>query len=178
MPVTDLEKQLREWMGTPEGLKLEFKEAKNTFDFEKLVQYCVALANEGGGHLILGVTDKSPRKIVGSSAFKDTNQVMLDLLTKLRFRVNPHDINTAEGRVLVFDIPSRPIGTPLQYQGTYWMRAGEGLVGMSTDTLTRIIHEAEPDYSATLCKNSTLDDLDLKSIDRFRQLWITKSKKR
>ena len=42
--------------------------AKNNFHFEKLVAYCVALANEGGGR-ILGVTDKPPRRVVGTLAF-------------------------------------------------------------------------------------------------------------
>ena len=47
-----------------ENEHLEFKEAKNRFDFEKLVGYCVALANERGGKMILGVSDKLPRKVV------------------------------------------------------------------------------------------------------------------
>ncbi len=33
--------------------------------YNQTVKYCVALANEGGGHFILGVTDKRPRKIIG-----------------------------------------------------------------------------------------------------------------
>jgi len=43
------------WRTAPtEHANLEFKEAKSTFDFDRLCQYCVALANEGGGHLLLG----------------------------------------------------------------------------------------------------------------------------
>ena len=57
---------LEGWLNAPvENERLEFKEAKNQFDTIKLFKYCVALANEGGGHFILGVTDKRPRKIVG-----------------------------------------------------------------------------------------------------------------
>ncbi len=41
--------QLPHWMAGKEDEHLEFKEAKNNFHFEKLVDYCVALANEGGG---------------------------------------------------------------------------------------------------------------------------------
>jgi len=33
-----------------ETQNLEFKEAKNQYDNQKLYKYCVALANEGGGH--------------------------------------------------------------------------------------------------------------------------------
>ena len=41
-----------------ETQNLEFKQAKNQYDNEKLYKYCVAIANEGGGLLILGVKDK------------------------------------------------------------------------------------------------------------------------
>lgn len=34
--------------------RLEFKEAKQQFDTVKLLRYCVALANEGGGQRYLG----------------------------------------------------------------------------------------------------------------------------
>ena len=39
--------------------------------FDKLVNYCVALANEGGGKIILGVTDERPRSVVGTTAFAE-----------------------------------------------------------------------------------------------------------
>ena len=40
--------QLVQWPAEPEGLRLEFKEAKNHYDFDKLVGYCVALAGTQG----------------------------------------------------------------------------------------------------------------------------------
>ena len=43
--------------------RLEFKEAKQQYDTEALFRYCVALSNEGGGLLLLGITDKQPRKV-------------------------------------------------------------------------------------------------------------------
>ena len=61
-----LEKWLVESVETED---LEFKEAKNQFDTTKLMRYCVAIANERGGYLVFGVTDKRPRKVVGSQAF-------------------------------------------------------------------------------------------------------------
>lgn len=45
---------LEGWLNAPvENERLEFKETKNQFDTIKLLKYCVALANEGGGHFIL-----------------------------------------------------------------------------------------------------------------------------
>ncbi|MCK6486660.1 MAG: ATP-binding protein [Phycisphaerae bacterium] len=63
--------QLQHWLTSREDEHLEFKEAKNNFHFDKLVKYCAALANEGGGSIVLGVTDKRPRRVVGSNVFND-----------------------------------------------------------------------------------------------------------
>ncbi|HCU23583.1 MAG TPA: MloB, partial [Deltaproteobacteria bacterium] len=61
--------QIDIWLALPsEHQRLEFKESKKQFDNHKLYKYCVALANEGGGILLLGVTDKHPRKVVGTDA--------------------------------------------------------------------------------------------------------------
>lgn len=61
------------WRGcASETQTLEFKEAGNQYDTRKLCRYCVAIANEGGGHLVLGIADKPPRAVVGSQAFPDT----------------------------------------------------------------------------------------------------------
>jgi len=50
--------QIDLWRATPsEHQHLEFKEAKTQIDYDKLCQYCVALANEGGGQLLLGIAD-------------------------------------------------------------------------------------------------------------------------
>jgi ATP-dependent DNA helicase RecG len=38
-------------MNSKENEHLEFKEAKGGYEFEKLVKYCVAIANEGGGRM-------------------------------------------------------------------------------------------------------------------------------
>jgi len=45
--------ELELWMQARESEHFEFKEAKQRYDFEELVKYCVALANEGGGKMIL-----------------------------------------------------------------------------------------------------------------------------
>ena len=46
-------KELAAFLAAPEGVQLEFKEARNRYDFEDLLRYCVALANEGGGSVRL-----------------------------------------------------------------------------------------------------------------------------
>ena len=42
---TDPFQQLRAWLAEQENKHLEFKAARNHYDFEELTKYCVALAN-------------------------------------------------------------------------------------------------------------------------------------
>lgn len=132
---------------TSEHQRLEFKEAKNQFDNRKLYEYCVALANEGGGHLLLGVADKPPRAVVGTAAFNDPVAMAEKLFEAVGFRVDIEAVAHPDGRVLVFHIPSRPRGTAYHLDGKYLMRAGEALVPMSEDQLRRIFAEGEPDWA-------------------------------
>ncbi len=129
-----------------EHQRLEFKEAKNQFDTRKLSEYCVALANEGGGVLLLGVADKPPRPVDGTQAFPDTIGTAEKLFQSVGFRVDIEAVEHPEGRVLVFHIPSRPRGTAYHHDGKYLMRAGEALVPMSEDRLRRIFAEGQPDW--------------------------------
>nr|CRH07367.1 Protein of unknown function [Candidatus Magnetococcus massalia] len=141
---------LEHWLTTPtETERLEFKEAKNQYDTTKLMKYCVALANEGGGFLVLGITDKVPRQIKGTSAFSsaaDLNRIKAQIVDKLGMRVEVTTLEHAHGRVLVFEIPSRPKGHPLDFDGAYLMRAGESTTAMTPDQLKRIFAEGEPDW--------------------------------
>ena len=89
-----------------EAQHLEFKEAKRQFDNRRLYRYCVAIANEGGGYLVLGVTDKSPRSVVGTAAFNNPVQMAAKLFQVVGFRVDIEEVLQSDGRVLVFHIPS------------------------------------------------------------------------
>ncbi|MGB7978110.1 MAG: RNA-binding domain-containing protein [Chlamydiales bacterium] len=155
--------------------RIEFKEAKSDFSLEKTARYCAALSNEGGGKLILGITDQKPRKIVGTQAFIDLNRCKLGLTQKLRLRVEVQEMECPQGRVLVFHVPPRPRGDAIEYEGAYWMRAGESLVPMTKDMLKRIFAETDPDFSEQICKGATIDHLDPEAIEKLRSLWIRKS---
>ena len=170
-----LTEQLEQWMENTENERLEFKRAENSYDFEKLSKYCIALANEGGGKLILGITDKIPRQVIGSQAFPDLEKKKTELLNSIRLRIEAYVIQHPQGRVIVFDIPSRPIGEPLSYKGTFLMRSGESLVPMTNDQLHKIFSEAVPDYSKTICKEASFSDLSPEAIAELKTMWVKKS---
>jgi len=139
--------QINLWRTTPsESQNLEFKEAKTQYDNKKLYKYCVAIANEGGGFLVLGIEDKPPRRVVGSQAFNDPVGMASKLFTAIGFRVDIEEVQHPDGRVVVFHIPSRPRGTAYHFEGAYLMRSGEELVPMSEDQLRKIFSEGQPDW--------------------------------
>ena len=167
--------QLQNWLDDEENERLEFKKAENNYAKNKLINYCTALANERGGYFILGVTDRKPRQVVGTNAFLNLSEIKRELLERLHLRIEADVINHPGGRVVVFTVPSRPLGVPIKNDGVYWMRSGESLTGMSEDRLKQIFDESVPDFSAQICPNAVLEDLDEKAIDEFRRRWIRKS---
>ena len=139
----------------PEGERLEFKEARGGFHFEKLAKYCTALSNEGGGSIVLGVTDRRPRRIVGTHAFEEPGRTVAGLSDRLRIKIQWTEVQHPDGRVLIFTVPARPLGLPVQFEGIYWARAGDELRPMATPELQRAFDEAGPDFFcrvASQCK--------------------------
>jgi ATP-dependent DNA helicase RecG len=172
---------LEEWMQGKEGENLEFKEAKGGFHFENLCKYCCALANEGGGRIILGVTDARPRHVVGTKAFDQPERTRKGLCERIPLSIDFEEIYHPDcspgSRVLVFDVPARPVGTPIKYDGRYWMRQEDSLAEMSEERLREIFAESGHDFSADVCPGLTLADLDTAAIDDFRRRWIAKARK-
>ena len=111
MPTT--ESEFLSHLTAPEGSRLEFKEAKTNFHFEELVKYCVALANEGGGKIILGVTDARPRQVVGTAAFGEPGRTEAGLFQNLHRRIPVEEYEHDGKRVLIIHVPSRPRGEAL-----------------------------------------------------------------
>lgn len=79
---------VRELLEAKEGEHVQFKEAKHRFDFREAVKCCCALANNGGGKLVFGITDKRPRSVVGSAAFDQPERTRMGLIEKLKINVD------------------------------------------------------------------------------------------
>jgi len=144
---------------------LEFKEAKTQYDSDKLFAYCVAIANEGGGHLIMGIKNKPPRDVVGTVAFPNLVAMAERIFQAVGFRVDIEEVSHAAGRVLVFSIPSRLKGTAYHLDGKYLMRSGESLVPMSEDQLRKIFAEGKPDWLEEHSKTSLHADEIIRLLD-------------
>lgn len=170
--------EARQIIATVEDEHTERKLGANSFSMDKVLAYTAALANEGGGNLIIGVNNDG--SIEGTRAFTNRiqqikNDIYSSLTLSKRMRVAIHEFILDNKRVLIFQIPSRPVGEAVAYKGAYLMRAGESLVAMDFETLSRISDERSPDFSATFIEGTQLTDLDTQAIEIARRLWIQKS---
>lgn len=171
MPTTreDLDRMLN---SQAEDAHYEFKEARKEFHLDRVYKYTSAFANEGGGKLVLGVSDKRPRKIVGTAAFPRPQKLSKQILDKTGLRVNVEVLNEEEGRVLILNMPSRPQGTPVPVDGAYFMRSEDALVPMSPDMLREIFDEGKPDWLSECAKTDLRrqDVIELLETSKFFEL--------
>ena len=133
------EVSLRALLESNEDDNLEFK--GETLSRKEIGEYAVALGNEGGGLLVLGVTNRKPRRIVGVAPIPEVEagRIRDAVLDSTGIRIDLDQIAASEGNVVVITIPSRPAGQVYFTKGgKYLMRSGEGLRGMTLAEIDRI----------------------------------------
>lgn len=171
--------------------KVEFKEAKNNFSFEGgnktdykkrrkcVLGYVVALANEKGGKLILGIKESKPKHVVVGSNFREGKEKELEqsIYNKLRIRVRAEVLfDSNKNRVLIIDIPSRPVGKIYTFEDIPLMRVGDQLERMSDEEYLKIVNEQEPDFSALFVDGLSISDLSKKAINNLKKAYSEKQK--
>lgn len=159
-----------------EGENIQFKEAQNRFGFDEAAKICCALSNGGGGKLVFGITDKRPRRVVGSSAFPQPERDRLNLMNKLRVQVDFELFEHENKRVLAFHVAGRPYGLPIQVDGIPWWYVGDSLQAMPQEKLREIYEEVGHDFSGDVCYGATMYDLHEEALENFRARWYEKSK--
>lgn len=168
---------------------IEFKRAIHNFPFDGgerkapkdrrkcVLGYVVALANERGGMLVLGMEDKFPHDVSGTDFAEGRLGDIVDTVyERLGIRITTEELFADGKRVLVIKVPSRPVGKTLKFEGIPLMRTGESLRDMSDDELFRILSEREPDFSAKICEGLDWSDLDDKAVSIMKQKYAAKQK--
>jgi ATP-dependent DNA helicase RecG len=136
----------------------------------------VALANEGGGLLIFGMKDNLPHNVVGTDFAQGSIGKMEDeVYEKLSIRIHIHELFDENNlRVIVTEIPSRPVGRLLKFEGVALMRTGDSLRNMSDEEMFNILSEQEPDFSAKICPHFNLSDIDDTAMRKLKETYAKK----
>ena len=173
--------ELKKLIANRETEHVELKGWKPSIPFEGLEKfenrrcllgYCVAIGNEGGGYLIVGVSDNGD--IIGTSATLavDAKKKVYD---KTSQKIIVEEVRDEDNkRIIVVHIPSRPIGTLLKFAGVPLMRVDDSLEVMSDEEQRRILLEGQDDFSAEVCKGTTIMDVDPDAMQQLR--WLHKEK--
>lgn len=159
-------------IGKRENEVVEFKRAENNFDFDDLGKYFSALGNEANlrglkfAWLIFGYDEKK-HSIVGTS-YKNGEGALNNL--KHDFAQHTTDGQTfreiipveVDGkRILMFKIPASPRNIVMKWKGIAYGRDGESLKPLNQSKQDEIRRQTpEPDWSAEIVPNATIDDLD------------------
>lgn len=172
---------------TWENEVVEFKDANDNFDTDKIGRYFSALANEANlkgaekGWLVFGVHDKT-RQIIGTN-YRVGPDRLQSTKAQIANETDPrgtifshiHELITPQGRVVLFEINPAPRGIPIGWKGVYYSRAGESLMPLPFDKQDEIRQQTiSTDWSAQIVHNATFADLDETAIQKARTLFAQK----
>lgn len=182
--LSTLEKLIENW----ENEVVEFKEANNDYDKDKIGKYFSAISNEANlkglqfGWLVFGVRNKD-KKILG------TNYRNSKGLENLKYEIS---LNTTGGisfveiyeiypivddekkRVIMFQIPAAATAIPTGWNDHYYGRNGESLGALSIEEQDRIRGQEKKDWSKQIIPDASIDCLDKSAIKLAREKYKEK----
>lgn len=168
----------------------EFKNLKNSFSGDEkddVISYVSAIANMEGGHLVIGVKDKT-LEIVGtdvsrltfngqpantqSATFKLTKQCTY--LSSEGLSIEEFVTDDTNKRVWIIHIPRHLPRRPVLAHKKAWQRIEDSLVEMTNERMTAILEEpiyTAKDWSAEIIPNATVNDHDEVAVAKARKMF-------
>ena len=177
---------LDELIATWENEVVEFKQAGNDYDTDKIGEYFSALSNEANlrgvdrAWLVFGVNNKT-RTVAGTDYRPQPerlqglkNQIADDTEPSITLR-NIHVLQHAAGRVVLMEVPPAPRGMPIAWKGHYYARAGESRTSLGLDKLDEIRQQTlTTDWTAQLVPGATFAHLDEPALQLARNAFAKK----
>lgn len=176
-----------------EDARCEWKEMKNLKEsfagqeHKDVISYVSAIANMSGGHLVIGVKDKT-LEIVGTEFGGLTFNGSPATIQSATFKLTEHcTYLSSEGlsieefitddthkRVWVIHIPCHFPRRPVLAHKKAWQRIEDSLVEMTPERMDAILSEpiAGNDWTAAIIPDATLEDLDPEAIRVARREYI------
>ncbi|MDR1062230.1 MAG: putative DNA binding domain-containing protein [Clostridiales bacterium] len=163
---------------------IEFKQADNDYDKDRIGRYFSALSNEANlrglqhGWLVFGVDNKT-HAIVGSS-YRDTKG-----LDTLKHEIGQNttggiaftdifEVYDGEKRIVMFKIPAAVVAVPTAWKNHWYGREGESLGALSMEELDRLRGQVRRDWSKRVIDGSGLNHLDAEAIRIARESYKAK----
>ena len=161
----------------------EFKNLKNSFcgdEKDDVVSYVSAIANMEGGHLVIGVHDKT-LEIIGTDTYNYDRQKVILRLTERCVNLSTEGLDIEEfitddtnKKVWVIHIPKHLPKRPVFAHNKAWQRIEDSLVDMTAERMAAILDEpifSDTDWSAQIVPDATIDDLDEVAIAKARKMF-------
>lgn len=190
LPEDELQRQYAEklssLMADWENEIVEFKEAKSSYDTDRIGRYFSALSNEANlrqvqcGWLVFGVSEDKEKHLVGTH-YKEGSKALMEQfkgeISKSTTGCITFDeiielfltSGRKEFRVLMFRIPAAATGIPTEWKGRIYGRAGEELVPLQQDKIDRIRLGSQFDWSKQIVFDSSISMLDENAIKLARE---------
>mgnify|MGYP000838550430 FL=1 len=171
-----------------ENARCEWKEMKNLKNLfagdEKndVISYVAAIANMEGGHLVIGVQDKT-LEIVGTDLSKFNLNAqsavwkLLEHCTNLSsegLSIDEYTTEDSHKTVWIIHIPKHLPRRPVYAHKKAWQRVEDSLVEMTPERLAAILEEPvfeAKDWSAEIVPNALLTDLDELAVAKARVMF-------
>ena len=163
---------------------VEYKEAKNNFDFNELGRYFSALSNGANllnkqyAWLVFGVHDKT-HEFVNTNYRRNGNlnglkkEITQSTNDNMTF-LDIYEFEIDSNRVVMFKIPAA-IGVPTTWKGIAYDRNDEALVPLNDAKRNIILSTVNIDWSRQIVEGLTVNDLDKNAILKAREQFKKKN---
>jgi ATP-dependent DNA helicase RecG len=163
----------------------EMKNLKNSFAGDEkndVISYVSAIANMDGGHLVIGVQDKT-LKIIGTDLTRFNLNAqsavwkLLEQCTNLSSEglcIDEYNTEDTAKTVWIIHIPKHLPRRPVYAHRKAWQRVEDSLIEMTQERLDAILEEPifeAKDWSAEIVADATLSDLDELAIAKARVMF-------
>src|SRR5690554_2787899 len=166
----------------------EFKSLKHSFAGkagDDIISYISAISNMEGGHLVIGLQDRT-HNIIGIREFNNhtAQNIKLRLVEKCsnldsdNFTINEFITSDSNLIVWVLNIPKHLNRQPVYAHSKAWQRIEDSLVEMRKERMDTILKEpikSIDDWSSQIVKGATFSDLDQLAIDKAREEYKKKN---
>ena len=152
---------------------------------DDVISYVSAIANMEGGHLVMGVEDKT-LEVLGIQQLHDYTPENLPYrilgnctqLPSEGLKVEPFTTTDTHKTVWVLHIPKHAARQPVIAHRKAWQRSGDSLMELTPSRKAAILIEplhTIDDWSAVVCPAATVQDLDEAAMAKARQNFRVKN---